>query len=123
MSDRCGRCYLHRGASAATSVAKSVALCGASVASPVCQPVPYSGALYGPLGAAGQVTDDESAKNPGNVSPLDDPVPDALEQADTRRSQGLHHRAQKGAKGALTRVRRARQTKDLSWNKEMACEV
>jgi hypothetical protein len=23
--------------------------------------------------------------NPGNVSPLDDPVPDALEQADTRR--------------------------------------
>ena len=26
-------------------------------------------------GAAGQVTDDEGAENPGNVSPLDDPVP------------------------------------------------
>ena len=41
--------------------------------------------FYGPMGAAGQVTDDEGYANPGNVSPLDGPVPDTLEQADTRR--------------------------------------
>ncbi len=29
------------------------------------------------MGAAGQVTDAEGASNPGNVSPLDDPLPDA----------------------------------------------
>jgi len=43
-------------------------------------------------GAAGQVTDDEGAENPGNVPPTDDPVPDALEQADTRRP--LHGQCQ-----------------------------
>ncbi len=40
--------------------------------------------FYCPMGMAGQVTDAESIPNPGNVSPLDDPVPDALEQTDTR---------------------------------------
>ena len=29
--------------------------------------------------------------NPGNVSPLDDPVPDALEQGDTRRPRHFVH--------------------------------
>lgn len=59
----------------------------------VCQYCPF----YGPMGAAGQITDAESVKNLGDVSPLDDPVPDALEQADTRRPRQHDPPAQCGS--------------------------
>lgn len=51
-----------------------------------------TGPLLCPMGAAGQVNGcREYERNPGNVSPLDDPVPDALEQADTRRPRQTSH--------------------------------